>query len=629
MSGITDTPPSLEIRLFGPLTVVREGGVVGLPASRKTRALLAYLVATGRQHTRHRLAKLLWDDPADPRASLRWSLWKLRRVLADDVGERLVSDRERVEFRAAGVRVDLLELRAAVAPNVARAPTALLEGACARVRGELLEGLDLPDCYGYQSWCVAERESLRRLHVGVLSTLVARLREDEPDKALAYARSWVAADPVAEEAHAQVVCLLGELGRMREAIDQYDASRHMLQARSGAVPPELLERARASLPRATTAPAGAPPPPRSRPIRSSGTPLVGRSAERTAIARFVWSAVAGRCRKHLLVTGDPGIGKSRLLEELAGAVERAGGTVLRGRGWEAERLRPYGIWVDALATEGRGDDTRDRAASGFAHGAAGAATEDHSAERGLGRFDVLARRIARIEAQRPAAIVLDDVQWLDEPSVALLHFAVRTLGGGRLLFAFGARRGELEDNDPCREALRALLRDGRMAEVHLEPLDADATAQLVETVGEGIDAGRVFTESRGNPLFALEVARALRRAGVPRSGTLERLVADRLPVHDGASRAVISWLAAFGHPVSPARLAAVAQLPSEQIAAAIERLERLAILERSGPEGYDFVNDLVRRVAYRRIPAPRRRLLHLRIAEALAGISGSATTDGC
>jgi len=89
----------VEVRLLGELEISVGGRVQALPPSKKTRALLAYLVATARPHSRERLCALLWDGPDDPRAALRWSLTKIRPLL--DVGAaRLFADRERVSFEA-------------------------------------------------------------------------------------------------------------------------------------------------------------------------------------------------------------------------------------------------------------------------------------------------------------------------------------------------------------------------------------------------------------------------------------------------------------------------------------------------------------------------------------------------
>src|ERR671914_1623188 len=90
-------PPG--IRLLGELQLVgRDGRAVALPASRKTRALLGYLIATGQSHRRERLCDLLWDGPDDPRAELRWSVSKLRPIVNEPGATRLVSDREQIGF---------------------------------------------------------------------------------------------------------------------------------------------------------------------------------------------------------------------------------------------------------------------------------------------------------------------------------------------------------------------------------------------------------------------------------------------------------------------------------------------------------------------------------------------------
>src|SRR5579883_985773 len=132
--------PALEIRVLGELEVVRGGRSVALPASKKTRALLGYLVvARGRPQPRQRLCELFWDGPDDPRAALRWSLTKIR-PLVDGPGEkRLVADREHVAFEPRGASVDLVSALEAAA--AAHAPLDALRAAADLYRGELLEGL--------------------------------------------------------------------------------------------------------------------------------------------------------------------------------------------------------------------------------------------------------------------------------------------------------------------------------------------------------------------------------------------------------------------------------------------------------------------------------------------------------
>jgi hypothetical protein len=123
----------LEIRVLGGLTVARGGSVVPLPPSKKTRALLAYLVLTGRPHLRERLCDLLWDGPSDPRAELRWSLSRLRPLVDEGAVRRIEANHERVWFEPRGTRVDLTALRLLLEPDPMGAPLEAARASLARV----------------------------------------------------------------------------------------------------------------------------------------------------------------------------------------------------------------------------------------------------------------------------------------------------------------------------------------------------------------------------------------------------------------------------------------------------------------------------------------------------------------
>jgi len=194
-------PAQLRIRLLGDLQVVRDERLLELPQSRKTRALLGYLAVTGAAERRERLCDLIWDGPSDPRAALRWSLTKLRELVDDDDIARITADRERVGFQTNGAEVDLYDVRGRLRGGVANASTEDLRAAATLLHGELLAGLDLPDSYAYSAWLASERDALRRIRGDVLTTLVARLR-NQPDDALVFARQRLAADPFSDDAHA-------------------------------------------------------------------------------------------------------------------------------------------------------------------------------------------------------------------------------------------------------------------------------------------------------------------------------------------------------------------------------------------------------------------------------------------
>ncbi len=210
----------LSIRTLGELTVERDGETLRLPASKKTRALLAYLVLTGRPHRRDRLCEVLWEEPDDPRAALRWSLTKLRPLVDDDAEKRLVADRERVALQLADVAVDLraLEARLEHEPGVDKGEPDLDELAtiAAQLAEPLLDGLELPNQELYQRWLVAEREAIGALRARVLERL-ARHASLTADRALKWSRDWLDADPFNAHAGAHRVTLLQQVGREAEA----------------------------------------------------------------------------------------------------------------------------------------------------------------------------------------------------------------------------------------------------------------------------------------------------------------------------------------------------------------------------------------------------------------------------
>jgi DNA-binding SARP family transcriptional activator len=624
---------AVEVLVLGELQVRRAGRPVALPASKKTRALLGYLVITGTPHLRERLCDLLWQGPNDPRGALRWSLTKLREVL--DEG-RIRADREHVAFEPVGASGDLARVRAALAGGVQPAGDEALREAAGLFRGELLEGLDLPDAVTYREWCVGQREAARALHVDVLATLVERCSAD-PDAALSFARRRLAIDPLTEAAHVAVVKLLAAAGRRREAAEQAEVCRRILERELGTKPSAALLAAR--LPSAPQSLAGLPSAPRSSagptapitaPSRDAGTvPLVGREGEMRALEE-AW-AVAGRGTCAVVLLGEPGIGKTRLLDELAARALDAGARVLRGRAFEAEMVRPYGAWVDALRSFAPAGEAQP-----FARELAPILPElgqpdDPPIDRPR-LFDAVRGLLGSVGAAGPGALVaLDDLQWFDEASLALLHFLARGLESSRVLIACTARRDDLAESAAATRVLRALQREGRVREISVLALDVAATVAIVRAIDPTIDGTRIASESGGNPLFALEMARAARR-GAPSSDSLDALLADRLERLDVRAREVLPWAAALGRGFGAALLERLTELPPKDLLAALGELEQRSVL-RADPKdeaaGYDFAHDLVRAAAYRQLSAPRRSWVHGCIARALADLAtGDASLHG-
>jgi tetratricopeptide (TPR) repeat protein len=451
-----------------------------------------------------------------------------------------VGGREHVEIATDGARVDLDLVGA---PG--NATTEGLEACASLFRGQFIDGLDLPACFRFQQWCNAERERWRQSHVAILAELTRR--HGATDRALVHARRHTA-----------------------EALRHYEYCLQLYERELGTRPGPAVEEARRSIRRASAAPA-----PAALSLPEAPVALVGRKEE---LARVL--AAPGV----VLVTGEPGIGKSRLLDEVA---RRATGPALQGRAFAAEMVRPYGAWTDALRTGGHElPEETDRARL----------------------FDAIASRLGEA-----ALVTLDDVQWMDEGSAALLHYVARSPRAPRLVCA--ARAGEIDDNPHVARVMRELAREKRLTRVPLGPLSAEDTVTLARAVFRGADEARVVAGSGGNPLFAIELSRAAAEGAPPAS--LAALIGTRLEQLDDTARELVSWAAVMGRQFDVDVLGRATGMPAGEMLSALEKLERGAVIRAAGDRTYDFAHDLIRDVAYQGISGPRRALAHGHIATAL------------
>ncbi len=577
---------------------------------------------------------------------MRWSLSKLRPLVDDENAVRIVADRERVGFEPLGARVDLLEAAGYAGSSVAAADAAALRRAATALAGDFLEGLELPDCYRFHEWCTAERERFRTLRLSILDGLVERIADAAPEEALAHARNRLSIDPLSDVAHSTVVRLLARLGRNAEAQAQVDTCRRILERELGgrrspaldvarteigktAAPVPVAHRASEPVGRTTSEPLSRPVSepvarPVSEPLSRPLPTLVARAMERSALEDFVQEAQDGRANNVVLLSGEPGIGKSRLLHELAALAGAKSGQILAGRAFEAEALRPFGIWIDLLRGLPLAEldaDLRQHLAPLFPE--LGDTTRDTESKARL--FDGVARLLRDLSAHAPLILVVDDLHWLDEASSGLLHYVARVSAGSRIGIACAARDGELDDNPGALRFVRALRREARLRHLSLKPLDEADTRTLVESaVGGKVDAERVFRDSAGNPLFVLELARALASGTREGSQAIEDLLEERLSRLEPRARDLVVWAAALGREFDAEILAAVAGESLSHTVSAIGELEHHGLVTASGTR-HAFAHELARKTAYRQLSGPRQRLVHLSIARALAATS---TADG-
>lgn len=642
----------LRIDLLGPLEVSRGGRTVELPPSRKARALLGYLAARDRRHARASLCDLFWQDVADPRAGLRWALSKLRDVTDDEGSARIVAARGEVGLDPTEVHVDLRRVEAATSGEMDTLSATQLEAAASAFRGPFLEGLDVPGCHEYEAWSLGMRERLRALRVSILAELTTRLRDD-PEAALPHALARLSVDPFTEAAYVSAMDVLAELGRADRGLELYERCQRMLSDHIGVRPSDELEAARRRLEspprrrspegRATatepTVPAEAladalarlPRPEGLPEIGPDEPPLSGRGAETEVLLDAVRHVASGEPGGVVLVTGEPGIGKSRLLRGMVREVRATGGWVVAGRMFETEEVRPYGPWADML----RGLPTAllDTASDGELPGLVprrGSGTRAEGPTQRAQLFDAVSRLLGLMAGARgPGVVVIDDVQWLDASSAALLHYVIRRLGSTPMLVALAGREEEMGPGSPMGRLLRSLDDRTRLRRIPLERLGPAETRVLVHAVDPTLDSGPIYEISEGNPFFALAVASSLREGVSAIPSSIEEELGRRLDRLDPGALSILPWAAALGRTFDVPTLVRVVARPAHEIVDAVDELERRGVVRASGADRYDFTHTLLRQAAYRRPSEPARRAIHRSVAQALhASDRGTARMPG-
>lgn len=193
----------LRISLLGELRVSCREVDLTLPASRKARALLAFMAATRRPHRRERLCELLWDLPDDPKAALRWSLSKLRQVIDSPDRTRIAADRERVALDTTDIETDIHAIRDRLQSGDTAIPVSELEDMAQQLESVLLDGLDGAGDQSFDTWLTAEREDAAMTRIDVLRRLATH-----PDidwlRAEKWMRRWREQDPEGAAAHARI-----------------------------------------------------------------------------------------------------------------------------------------------------------------------------------------------------------------------------------------------------------------------------------------------------------------------------------------------------------------------------------------------------------------------------------------
>lgn len=228
-SRLDGAKPVLCVRLLGPLTISRDGTPVTLPASRKLRALLAYLALAPHPVGRSRLCELLWDVPNDPRGELRWCLSKLRGVLDEPDRRRVSTQGDTVALDLGDCLVDVLEVSAAAARGIGTLDAGRLRALAEMFAGEVLDGLDLERSPHFNSWLIAQRRRFHSCHAAVLEHLVATHAPGSTDGS-EHLDKWLELAPFDTRAHLALLSSLAQRGAIGAAEEHLAAAADLFRS---------------------------------------------------------------------------------------------------------------------------------------------------------------------------------------------------------------------------------------------------------------------------------------------------------------------------------------------------------------------------------------------------------------
>jgi DNA-binding SARP family transcriptional activator len=670
----------LDISLLGEMRVALDDSVVPAPRSSRAMALLGFLlVHRGAPQRREYVAAQFWPDSPESQArtNLRRELHSLRAGLPE-VTRWLTTDGGTLLWRLdPDCRLDIEAFEAAAdaasaAATAADEPAFRLAAAQAlrAYRGEFMPAV-------YDDWAAAERDRLHRRCLTVLDQLITLERKAGAyAEAIELARRRIDLEPLEEVGYRGLLRLQGLAGDRAAALRTYHRCVSILERELGVAPDQATTaeyqrlvgdrqggpgapgpeawRARSGPalapagsrgpgPHAQSGP-GPPVPPAPDRAPADRVRLVGRERE-LAQLRERWQDALRGSAGFAMLAGEAGVGKSRLLDELAAEVRRGGFDTMRARCFAARgrlALAPVSEWLRSPALR----SARDRLEPVWAHEVdrlvppadAGPMPPLRPMADAWQRhrfFEGLARAV--LSTGRPALLLLDDLQWCDEHTLAWLQLLLHLGEGHPMLVVAATRLEEIDTNAELTEMLRALRSAGQVTDIALGPLDGRQSAELAGQVrGSSLadqEASWLHAATGGYPLLVIESVRAhvLDSLDADPGPKARAVLAGRIAQAGPAARTVAELAAVIGRDFTMELVTRAADLGPDPVIAAVDELWRRRIIREHSPVSYDFAHDLLRDTAYGQISPPRRGHLHHRVAEALeavhAGDPGVAAAD--
>ncbi len=636
----------VRLFLFGGFRLENGSGEVLSTSLRKAEALLAYLaMAPGKTASREKLATLLWGESDQQRArqSLRQALFALTREFAQAEVSVLRMESQMVSLDPAAIWVDVVEFQALVETGDGDR----LTDAVAFYKGPFLQGFTV-DSTGFDDWQVALQGRLDEAAIKAFLDLLDRQEAaGNLASAIETAQGALRIDRYREDVHRRLMRLYVASGMRSSALHQYRLCRDFLERELGVSPDaetntlykEILEAGPAAVPDPEPA---TPAPLVSTRARDRGragrAATVGRTAELRELNRHLQEAREGRGGL-VLVTGEAGVGRSRLIDDFVAHLAEGDAVCAVARGHRAERARPLGLWSDLLGAAAlAADDRRDKGLSPAALDrlarcrAAGLRDSDESdAQVRAGLYQDIVELIGVRSAHRPLVLVFDDLHWADQHSLELIDCAVRRLNGAAVLFVATLPAEEFGQGR-LPEPLRDLERAGLLSSIELRPLSREETGELVRGLRQAdsseshpdLEVDEVWALSEGNPRIVVEmVAQDAAGAGLKVPGHFVSELSRAMAPLGEPARELAKLASVMGGPGDYEVLRHCADLDAEALVQSVESLVAAKIFVSLG-DSLGFARERIRMALYEGLLPQRRKSLHATIARAIEEVHAGA-----
>ena len=646
----------MDFRILGPIEAI-EGDTPRALGGSKQRALLGMLLLQANEVvSSDRLIDELWPGERRQEAlkSLQVAVSRLRKALEPD--RPAGGDNRLIVTRAPGymLQLDPERLDAARFERLAEEGRAqLATGDVESARARLEEGLSLwrgPPLadLAYESFVQREGARLEELRMATIEERVAAdLKLGRHAALIGELRTLVMADPLRERLRSQLMLALYRSGRQAEALEAYGDARRALVGELGIEPgPELRSLHQEILEQDPSLAFVEPAKVVTHP--SSGV-FIGREPELAELVAGLDDVFAGHGRL-FLVAGEPGIGKSRLAEELIRHATGRGARALVGRCWEAGGAPAYWPWVQALRDYARESGGAALSARLGAEGAelAQLIPELRSTDvrepgplRADGArfrlFGAVARLLQVASEDKPVVLVLDDLHAADAPSLLLLRFVTRELASTRVLVLAAYRDVAPVPGESLAAALAELALEPVARRLSLRGLSEHQIVEYVEQVAEDAASPELALEihqrTDGNPLFVAEFMRLLSVEGVPpesRAGSrlaipesIQHVIARRLDYLSDECSRVLVLASVIGREFPPEVLSRLAGLSDDELLDTLdEAMAARVVNDVPGGGGLRFAHVIIRDALYEALTEARRIRLHGLAVEALEGAHG-------